>query len=199
MFPGRIPLVCPCNGVSKRKSPPDSFLLLQKRPAYLARFTWMACEIGNNYSCSLCFLGRCFQNCSKQHAAFRCSSHQAFSLRISLESKWCNHTVVRTQLQFERNPFLFYRRDQISIWSTVGQQQTMRFLCICWHRFFEILVPRNVNWFTDFRGFTFIEMVPFCLKHELCFIWVHEEVNASLPAPGYAAGIWLGGCICEKS
>ena len=34
-----------------------------------------------------------------------------------LASMWCNHIVVWTQLQLGRNPVLFYRRDQISIWS----------------------------------------------------------------------------------
>ena len=44
-----------------------------------------------------------------------------FSLCILLASMWCIHTVVWTQLQFGRNPVLFYRIDQISIRSITGQ------------------------------------------------------------------------------
>ena len=41
---------------------------------------------------------------SKQHTAFFCCSNLAFSLCISLESKWCNHTIALTRLLLERIP-----------------------------------------------------------------------------------------------
>ena len=42
----------------------------------------------------------------------------------------------------------------------------------------EILLPRNINWSTNFRVFPFNEkMAPSWLKHIICFIWVHVDPN----------------------
>ena len=45
----------------------------------------------------------------------------------------------------------------------------------------EILLPRYINWFTNFRGFLFnMEMTPFCFKHGYSFlICNHVVANAS--------------------
>ena len=51
----------------------------------------------------------------KLHIAFLCSSHQDFSLWVSLVSMRCIHTVVLAQPEVERNPILFYQINQISI------------------------------------------------------------------------------------
>ena len=49
--------------------------------------------------------------CSKQHAVSLCGSHLVFSKNFFLESKWCNHTVVLTWLQFGKIPALFHQRS----------------------------------------------------------------------------------------
>ena len=45
----------------------------------------------------------------------------------------------------------------------------------------EILLPKYVNWFINFRGFpSNEEMAPFWTKiHEFCFIWVYAETSAT--------------------
>ena len=48
--------------------------------------------------------GACFRICSKQHVAFLCCPHLAFSTRILLASDWCIYTVVFIQSQLRRNP-----------------------------------------------------------------------------------------------
>ena len=42
----------------------------------------------------------------KQHAASLCNSYPAFSPGVSVESMWCSHTIVLTQLQFGVIPVL---------------------------------------------------------------------------------------------
>ena len=54
---------------------------------------------------------------SKQQVTSLCSFHLAFLPSVLLESKWCNPTTVLTWLKLWRIPFLFYERNQISIWS----------------------------------------------------------------------------------
>ena len=49
---------------------------------------------------------------SKMPATFLCSSHVAFTIGVSLESKWCNHTVVMTRLYLARIPVLFYQKER---------------------------------------------------------------------------------------
>ena len=56
--------------------------------------------------------GATFRICWKQHTESLYSYHLAFSPSVSLKSKWCNHTVVLTQVQLRMIPFLFYQRDQ---------------------------------------------------------------------------------------
>ena len=47
--------------------------------------------------------------CLKQHTASLCNSDLAFSPRISLETKWCNYTIVLIRLQLGRFGFVgFY-------------------------------------------------------------------------------------------
>ena len=44
----------------------------------------------------------------------------------------------------------------------------------------EILLPRYGNWLTNFWDLPFnMEIVPSCLKHQLCFIWIPVEVKTS--------------------
>ena len=49
--------------------------------------------------------------CWKPHATSLCMAHQAFSQSVSLESKWCRHTIVLTRLEPGRIPILPYQRD----------------------------------------------------------------------------------------
>ena len=75
---------------------------------------WIFIYKNKIYNC--CFVVDAPRTYSKQHEAFLCGSHLAFSSSILLESRWCNHILVLTLLQFERNSVLFYQRGQISIW-----------------------------------------------------------------------------------
>ena len=55
--------------------------------------------------------------CSKLLTAFLSNSHLAFTLCVLSAFMWCIHTVVWSQSQLERNPFRFYCKNQILIWS----------------------------------------------------------------------------------
>ena len=66
--------------------------------------------------------------CSKQLVAFLNSFHQAFSQGILLEFKWCNLTVVVTELQLGRILILFHQRNQLSIFSMTCQMCYKRML-----------------------------------------------------------------------
>ena len=58
---------------------------------------------------------------SRQHAAFLCSSHQAFSQCVLFASVSCIHIIVWTQQQSWKNPVLFYRIDQNFKWLNTYQ------------------------------------------------------------------------------
>ena len=62
--------------------------------------------------------------CSEK--CFLGSYHLAFSLRVSVGSMRCIHTVLQMQPQFGRNPVLFYWIDHISIWSLIGLRTWLR-------------------------------------------------------------------------
>ena len=61
----------------------------------LVYLTWMFCEMRVKYPYNYCF-------CTKRYAVSLCSFHLAFSPGVRLMFKWCNHTIVRTQLQLGR-------------------------------------------------------------------------------------------------
>ena len=75
------------------------------------------------------------RSCSKQHLAFLHCSHLDFSPCILLVSIWCIHSVVLTQKKIERNPILFYQRDQISIWLIISELMFMPLLYVSWRCF----------------------------------------------------------------
>ena len=90
--------------------------------------------------------------CSKQHAATLCSSHLAFSPSVSLESEWCNHTVVLTRLQLGRIPILFHQRSNFHMVNnpliTVHALPMHILISLSVD---EILLLRYRNWFMNFR------------------------------------------------
>ena len=49
--------------------------------------------------------------CPKQREALLYSCYVLISSGIPLDSKWCDHIVVPTQLQLGRISVLFYQRD----------------------------------------------------------------------------------------
>ena len=99
----------------------SSSLLLQQCPAYLEcpAYIWMVLEMGGKWPYSCCFQDFFSMTCSIQS-----SSHLVFSLYILSASKWCIHIVELTQLLLGRNPVLFYRISQTSIWSITYQWQS---------------------------------------------------------------------------
>ena len=83
-------------------------IFLQPRPACLVYITWIVYKIGGRGPSSTFFnVG------SKQHIAFFCCSHLAFSPNVSLKFRQCVHTVVLTWLQLgsQSISFLYERLD----------------------------------------------------------------------------------------
>ena len=89
--------------------------------ADLGRLTWMVCEMGCKWALSRYLMGCFFQDSSKHPAVLLWSFNRTFSLTVSLEFKWCNHTVVLTRLPLQWFPVLFHQRidfhvvDKLSI------------------------------------------------------------------------------------
>ena len=86
-FSGRLTLVYICVVVHRRTLLMSSSLLLQQRPACLARLTWMACSMEGGRT------KYCFQDLFK-----RAHSILGFSTRVSWKSRWCNYKILLTQL-----------------------------------------------------------------------------------------------------
>ena len=103
---------------------------------------------------------------SKQHTATLCSFYQPFSQRISGKSKQFNHAIVLTRLQLRKISVLFYfirllygRHRPIAIYALLLRMSTLLSLD-------EILLPRYMNWCTNFGGMPFKEEIAqFWLKH----------------------------------
>ena len=104
--------MCPCPCVHWKTSPMNSSVLLQQ---CLASFclTWVVSEMKGKWPYSYCL--KSAARCSKQHAVSLSRSHLPFSASDSLESKWCNHTVVLAQLLLRRILVLAYQRNPIPI------------------------------------------------------------------------------------
>ena len=63
----------------------------------------------------------------------------------------------------------------------------------------ELLLPKYMNWFTDFTGLTSNEkLAPFGLKHMTVYLPLRRDHCFLLLAPGYAAEFGLSRCICKK-
>ena len=90
------------------------------------------------------------------------SSYLAFSPSVFLESKWYNHTVALTWLHFRRIPILsdFHMVDNLLIMVHVLPMRMLTSLSVD-----EILLPRYMNRFTNFRDLPFNEMISSLLKH----------------------------------
>ena len=113
--------------------------------------------------------------CSKQHTAYLCSSHWAFSEGVLLGSKWCSYIILLTLLQLWRILVLFYQRSdfKLSITDEALPMHMLKSFSID-----EILLPKYLNWFINFSSLSFNnEISPASLKHDFFFSVV--ETNAS--------------------
>ena len=120
--------------------------------------SWMACEMFVNGYTAAAFWGAAFRICSKQSSIL-------VSFPPSFFFRWCIHTVVVIQPQFGRNLIVFHQRldfhiDNLSIAIHAFLMCSLTSLSVD-----EILLPRYVNWSTNFRGLPLqMEMTPLCLK-----------------------------------
>ena len=142
-------------------------LLLQQCPACLVHLIWMVCEMRSKWTYISCFQYITSRVCSRQHAAFLCSSCLAFSLSVLLTSTWCNHTVdSRVDTARKKSCFILLVRSDFQMISN---------MYIAFHAFIryiftsisadEMLQPRYVNWSGNFRGLPLrVKMAPFYLK-----------------------------------
>ena len=132
----------------------------------LAHLTWMVCKIRIKWLLHCYFLwGTTSRIYSKLHIVIPISF---FSLCVSLESRWCSHTVVLTWLQLKRISILFYQIDQILTWV---DNRYIAIYVLPMHMLTspsvnEIFLLRYMNWSINFRGLQFNEaMAPSWLKY----------------------------------
>ena len=76
--------------------------------------SWIVCEMRGEWPYKCSFVCAASRICSKEHAAFKCSFHPAFSQCVFVRI----HTVVLTQLGGNTVVFI---RDQIFIWLATYQ------------------------------------------------------------------------------
>ena len=114
-FAGRSTLVRPCVRVHRRFSFMSSFYFSCStlRVLFILLGLFMGFEVSSHTTPVLWCVAS--EICSKQHAAFLCSSYLDFLPCVSLTSNSCIQPVVLTQPQLGRNSILFCQRDQISI------------------------------------------------------------------------------------
>ena len=96
--------------------------------------------------------------CPRQYASFLCSSHLIFTLYILLVSMVYPHEHNHS---LEEISFYFIRLDFHIIAFHTFAKCMLTSLSVD-----EMLLPRYVNWSTNFRGSSLkVEVVPYCLKH----------------------------------
>ena len=146
----------------------SSSLLLQPCLTRLVRLIWMVLEIGCRWSYSCCFVRCCFQNLFNiARRILVWSSSYFFS--IALVSVHVVHLYSRIDTSTAWKKFSFILSDR-SDFHTIGS------LSITIHVFAmrimvslsvdEILLPRHMNSFTNFKEPPFrVELSPSWLKH----------------------------------
>ena len=118
-------------------------VLIASGTLYIYIYIWG----GGKLLFSYCFVDAASRICSKQHSASLGNSYQAFSSSTLLKSRWCNHTIVLSQLQLGRIPDLFYQRldfhivDNLLIAVDAFPVHVLTSLSVD-----EILLPRYMKW-----------------------------------------------------
>ena len=142
------------------------FLFLWQSLACLIHLNWMVCEMGSKWSHSYCFVRCCFQDLLKQHAASLYCSRLVFSSVVSLQLKWCNHTLILIWLQVGRIPILSEGSDFYMVINLSKAVHAFPMHMLILLSVDEILLLRYINWFTNFRGLLFNEKIaPSWLKY----------------------------------
>ena len=119
------------------------------------------------------------RTCSKQHTAPLCCSHLAFCTNVSLDQVVHPYSSTDMATAWKNSHFIsldglnLHIIDNLSIAVYALPMYILTLLSVD-----GILLPRYVNWSTNFRGLPFyVEMAP--SWHEFYFMWVHAEANIS--------------------
>ena len=118
-----------------------------------------------------------------------------FPPRVTLESRSCTHTIVQTQPLLGGYRFILSERSDFHIIDCLS----IAFYAFAWPMLTSLavdekLLPRYVNWSTNFRGLPLkVGMASFCLKYRnvfLVFMW--------RLLPYTACSSQCSRCICGK-
>ena len=109
----RQTLIYPCVRVHRRILLTSTSLIIQQGPTYLLHLTLMVSKWCGYTTAVLRTVAS--RICSRQNAAFLCSSHVAFYQHVFFASMWCIHLVMWIQPQLGRKKTCFILSDQISI------------------------------------------------------------------------------------
>ena len=101
---------------------------------------------------------------SKQNAPSLCSSQLAFSTIVSVDS---NQTIVLIRLQRGRTPvFILSERSDFYVVDNLSKAvHVLTMLLWTWLLVDKILLPKYMNWFTNFRGLPWNQKVSSGLKY----------------------------------
>ena len=104
-------------GMSMCRSPWENmayeFILTSSAMPCISYLFSMVCEMWGNWLYRCCFGGCCFQNFFKTACSILVLCLSSF-FSVSLASRWCNHTVVLTQLQlWKKFHFILSERSSI--------------------------------------------------------------------------------------
>ena len=115
--------------------------------------------------------------CSRQRAAFLCSSHQAFSL--CLDSKHVVHPYnsIDKGTARKKSHFILLDRSDLQIINnlSIAAAHTFNWYILTLLSVDEMLLPTYVNLSINFRGLPFkVEVAPPYLKHVLFHLHSHR-------------------------
>ena len=150
----------PSSRVHRRASVLSSSLLLKPFPACLFRLIWIFCVLGGKSPHRYYFIGSCFQYMFKTTWVSLNKYRLALTPSVSLKCNWCKVTIVLTSLQFGRITILlnqrssFHKVNNLSIAAIVLPMGMLISLS-----FDDILLPRYMNRFANFRGLSFNEEI----------------------------------------
>ena len=143
-------------------------LLLKQCLTWLVCLTWMVFEKGAKWTHSCCFEGIACRICSKQHVAFLCNSHLAFSPCILLTSMKCSR--IDTAKAWKKSHFIisnFYIIYNLSIAVHAFIRLLVNLLSVD-----EILLLKDVLFHSAFNGplAEFTNMLWVIILHEYKYL-----------------------------
>ena len=153
----------------------SSFLLLQLCPTCFVRLTWMVCQMWGKWPYSCCFVGCCFQDLFTQLTAFWWSSYLAF-----FSTRFVSVRLVHPYKSMDTRTT--WKKSCFNLWNWLDfhmiDNPSIAFYTFPKHMLTSfsvdvMLMPRYVNWSSNFRGLPLWDGSVLFKTYVLCFIGIY--------------------------